>query len=1166
MANLVNEVDFSELGLKIYDARSGEDLKSAHYYSTEGSGNLYFKVQMEKPLLTTDSKIGVCVDVASDSKLITIGEVTTEEKTIDFFYLYTIKVESVASSGANVVTFSGTTEADINRLRLLDYDHRWEKSELKNGTREYKQYFFDNTSTTDTDGNNIFDDTTASGIAARRLFYAGKMQPDYTGSMFQSVTYPIVDFFHQEFIYVIENKSMVWMRRKAGGGVDKLTWGDGYEARNPNGADIATDGGKQTVIPDTNYVVKTARTKDTLKRDLTGTGNMVVYDRTKVQRTSNVLMQPTMAKFVGWPYCGIEAIGADTYKYSDAQPFFFLKPSLDEDGNAMTDWDADDTEVYAKTVFYVNGAHAIPKLDVTSNGQVSTNASGSLLIEDRYYTWEAHQPAETLTVSSTAYCWTPNMQEIAGVGAQLIPGDGNEYYNCKFWRNDGDSFSAALTLDSRQGLIFDNCDFESTWDGYTDDYTGSTELSPALLIKNNSYDNVFTKCNFRLNTVMKEVAYTHWMHADQGGNQCAYHEYNTDFKIFGARDTRADGRYDGGIVVSGQGDNWPDVTPTGNTKIGDTSAILVEDSGNIKFDTCTFKANFAQDCVVCKNADNVDILGCDSETYYHNTEVLYSKYYPSNISDYDNSVYDDAKLNYEGTLSMYEIFVEMFAGEANIMAALAGGDRRNWIGGQYVYKNDWMNGKLGSFSYSTIEMASESITSKNDAQELFETESELKPFKIDEKFEFKPKGFWFTSQSSSVTAKGSTFYGEGIGFYASDLTNSHYLEYEDNRVDTYIDEAYLFRNVNYPKLRGCWGHTISHSVFKFQSCYKPTQYDCEAESDTGFGFEFTKGEATVELTEPYPTDMWRVYDCHVYSGSGLEYDPDSMPAKIDFGTFIQTANSTQDTYVLPEASGIERSLVGIKLYDAPYKAAFRNIYFRNIKNDIDIFKGDNVELYLENAHFAANREIHGTYSSPAYFIHKGFSGVWEYRDIGGSITTSAVYKEKNDNLLNDTSAGFSLSFKSHINNPLGRSTVVLGNSNDETQYLDLVQGMNKVEIFVMARLLDVEKPLTNQDIWLELRYKDRAPGDPHVTTATTRGDYDNIERVVIDETHNSKWKIKGELVPNAKEFKITMFVDAGQDCSCPLSICYEYFTTVGEIYVDPYARLVQIDDAGVEVV
>jgi hypothetical protein len=457
-------------------------------------------------------------------------------------------------------------------------------------------------------------------------------------------------------------------------------------------------------------------------------------------------------------------------------------------------------------------------------------------------------------------------------------------------------------------------------------------------------------------------------------------------------------------------------------------------------------------------------------------------------------------------------------------------------------------------------------TSKIAKQTSYFAADAATPWKTSEKYELKPKGFYFTNQSSSILVKGTEFFGEGIGFFADNCTNKHYLEFEDCRVDTYIDEAYLFRNVHYPKIRGSWGHTISNSVYKFESCLKPVQYDCTAESDTGFGYEYGYSNPTNTLPEPFATNMWRVYDCHIFSGSGIKYDPKSMPAKIDFGTFIQTANSTTSTEVL-EAEGIERSLVGIKLYDSPYKATFRNLYFKNIKNDIDIYKGDNVELYLENAHFAANREIHGTYSSPAYFIHKGFSGVWEYRDIGGSITTSAVFK-KASAVLNsqigivDPQAGFSLSFKSYIDNSLGRSTIVLGNSNDETQYLNLVMGLNKVTVYVMARLLDVEKPLTNQDIWLECRYKDRAPGDPHVVTATTRGVYSNIQRISEDEDHRGMWLINGEQVPNAKEYKIEMIINAGQDCSAPLSICYEYFTTVGEIYVDPYASVIQLDETG----
>jgi hypothetical protein len=1104
---------------------------------------------MEKPLLKVDSKIGVCVDTAEDEKYLGITEVIEEEKTIDFFYLYTLKITGM-NSYVTVSTIAGGNVADINRIRLLDYDHAWEKSEVKDGEAEYVQYFFDNSNTTDASGNDIFDGASATGLEARKVYYSGQYStPFVPGKMFQSIHYPVIDFFHDEFIHVIENKSMVWMRRKSGGGLDSLTWnGSSYAYRNPNKGDESTQNGEVTVIPDTNYVIKAAREKTQITETINSA--QVVVDRTRVQRNSDIVMQPTMAKFVGWPHADVEVIGtgeSQDMKISNATPFYFLKPDFDEASNSTQYWDDDDKDIYPKTTFYINGAHAVPDTD-----QNSTNATGANFVEGKFYRWCTHSPA--MLKNSTNPCWTPNAQEVAGCGSKFIPGDGNEYYNVKFWRNDGDSFSPPVTLDSRQGLIFDTCEFLSIWDGYSVDYTGSTEISEALVIENDSYDNTFINCDFELKTVQKEVVYQHVMsNGGTGTNYCNVHEYLTDNHIFGKREKRVDGSelYEGGIVS-----HTSTGLPTGNQKIGFNQAVFVKDSGNIKFEGCSFKANYGQDCLVTSNADNLDVHGCKAETYYHNTEVLYSKHYVNNTSDYDVEVYNSAKVTYEGTLALYEVFVDMFGSEADIIAAYA-------ARGSY-WGNPYMNGEIAQFDWSTIDAANSSITSKKDAQEDFEAASNDMPFKISEKYELKPKGFWFKDQSSSVSVKGTKFYGEGIGFFVSDCTNSHYLEFENNRVDTYIDEAYLLRNVKYPKLRGCWGHTIAHSVFKFESCLKPVQYDCSAESDTGFGYEFVKGEPTSELTVPFATDMWRVYDCHVLSGSGLEYDPKSMPAKIDFGTFIQTANSTQDTYVLPESSGIERSLVGIKLYDAPYKAAFRNIYFKGIKNDIDIYKGDNVELYLENAHFAANREIHGTYSSPAYFIHKGFSGVWEYRDIGGSITTSAVYKEKNDSLIADTSAGFSLSFKSHIDNPLGRSTVVLGNSNDETQYLDLVQGTNKIEVYIMARLLDVEKPLTNQDIWLELRYKDRAPGDPHVTTATTRGDYSTIERIPFDEYHQSKWKIKQELVPNAYEYKLTLIVEAGQDCSCPLSICYEYFTTVGEIYVDPYARLVQLDEFGAE--
>lgn len=1156
MGRIVTDYDFTDLGLKTLECRPGDKLKTADYYETVNSGTLNLTVELEKPLLKVDSKLGICVDIDSDNKLITIAEVVKEERTPTFMYVYTLDIPGVGIATSSVVTIGETTQADIIKIILLDYDHIWEKSETPDGNREYLQYFFDNTTTTNSNGDDIFDNSTPLGLSSRRTYYEGNAT-GYSGTMFKSTTYPIIDFFHEEFIHVIENKSMVWMRRRGGGGLDRLTW-KGYNAgsagskqqwsKNPLKTESVTNStGEYTIIPDTEVVVPAAREKEPIKEEVS-TKNWKVVDETAVQRTSDIIWQPTMAKFVGWPHCKEETIVGGAIKFSEATPFYFLKPALDIDGNSLSSWDADSPEIYPKTSFYINGAHAIPEWENAStiNGMTRT---GAVNVEGKYYQWTTISP-EKITKTSSVY-WVPNAQEVAGFGAKFIPGDGNEFYNVKFWRNDGDSFAPAMSINSRQGLRFDRCEFLSIWDGYTYDYIGSTEMAEALVIENNSYDNIFENCTFEVKTAQKEVIYGVKFIGDSAGNITTDVEFKADNQIFGKREKRAGGKYNGGLVT----DHGKE--PIGDQKIGYISAVLVEDSGNIKFDNCKFNANFGQTCLISDNADNIEILGSRAETYYHNTEVLYSKHGPSNTTSYDVNNYYNAKTDYEGALTLYDVFINMFGSEVDIIQAHGEGNS--------AYANPYMNGDKGEYSWTTIQAAKSSLDDKSTKGDKFETESGLMPFKISERYEIKPKGFWFKNQSSSVLVKGTEFFGEGIGFFADNCTNRHYLEFENNRVDTYIDEAYLFRNVNYPKLRDCWGHTIAHSVFRFESCLKPVQYNCEAESDTGFGYEFIKAEPTPYLSEPFPTDMWRVYDCHVYSGSGLEYDPKSMPAKIDFGTFIQTANSTQDTYVLPESEGIERSLVGIKLYDSPYKAAFRNLYFKNINNDIDIYKGDNVELYLENAHFAANREIHGTYSSPAYFIHKGFSGVWEYRDIGGSITTSAVQKQKNDLILKDTNAGFSLAFKSHVNNPLGRSTVVLGNSNDETQYLDLVQGLNKITVYMMARLLDVEKPLTNQDIWLELRYKDRAPGDPHVTTSSTRGDYRNVERIVEDTDHRGMWLINGQVVPNAKEFKIEMIVDAGQDCSCPLSICYEYFTTVGEIYIDPYARVVQLDaDTGEE--
>ena len=1177
MARIINDYDFTNLGLKTMTCIGGEKLKSSDYYETLNSGTLRFVIEMTNPLLKVDSKLGICVDIDGDNKLITVAEVVKEERTASFFYNFTLEVTGVAIATDTVVTLTGSTTADIERVILLDYDHIWEKSETPTGEREYLQYYFDNTSTTEVDGSNIYTNTTSAGISARREFYEGT-RTGYSGEMFKSITYPIIDFFHEEFIHVIENKALVWMRRKAGGGLDTLTWKgskfENYKNRNPRDSQSDTNGGSVTVIPDTEVVVEAAREKEVKWVDVslapapnsTAAATIVTIpsDRTSTKRADTIQWQPTMAKFIGWPYCTEQTLGGGVVKFENATPFYFLKPLLDNDvdGNSMIDWDGDNPDVYPKVSFYINGSHAIPNYKVPGDVD-DVDRTGAILHEGKVYNWTTISPAYKVAkyrlgnpaTSPETLCdyFAPNAQEVTGIASYMVPGDGNEFYNVKFWRNDGDSFAPSLKLDSRQGLRFDRCDFLSIWDGYTYDYLGSTEMAEALVITNNSYDNVFENCNFEIKTAHKEVIYNHdivYKYTNKGTTIANYifeqeHIFTADRHIIGKRERRSGGQYNGGIVaVDG-------TLPYGDQKIGHNSAVLVENSGNTTFTDCNFKANYGQTCFISDNADNVTITGSRAETYYHNTELLVSKHTENNNRTVSLSNFISDKLAYKDARSVLEIYLDIFGSENDIITANAkGNDSEN---------NDYMNGKLGNFSWDMITYAYSAYQLNVSKLATFITTTEAAQFRISEKYEYKPKGFWFRNQSSSIDVKGTEFFGEGIGFFVDNCTNSHYLEFENNRVDTYIDEGYLFRNVKYPKLRSCWGHTIAHSVYKFESCLKPVQFDCEAESDTGFGFEYIKGEPTEVLTEPYETDMWRVYDCHVYSGSGIEYDPGSMPAKIDFGTFIQTANSTQDSYVLPEAEGIERSLVGIKLYDMPYKASFRNLYFKGIKNDIDIYKGDNVELYLENAHFAANREIHGTYSSPAYFIHKGFSGVWEYRDIGGAITTSAVTKQKNDLLGADTSAGFSLAFKSHIDNELGRSTVVLGNSNDETQYLQLNEGFNKVTVYLMTRLLDVEKPLTNQDIWLELRFKDRAPGDPHVKTGTTRGNYDAIELIPVDTDHIGMWLINGQPVPNAKEFKIDLIVKAGQDCTCPLSICYEYFTTVGEVYVDPYARVVQLD-------
>ena len=1174
MGQLIKEYDFTELGLKTLECRPGDRLKGVNYYPTEQSGTLEIKLEMDQPFLKPDSKLGICIDIDKDNKLITVAEVVKEEKNANFYFVYTLRVTEVAAAGATILTIGNTTQADVENVILLDYDHIWEKSYDNNGNYDYIQYYFDNTIATAT--NNYF----AKGSADRELYYEG-MWPGQ-GPQYKTTTYPIVDFFHDEFIHVIENKAMVWMRRKSGGGVDKLTYRsvnygasyqngtDDYKSRNPSGA-INT-----VAIPDTEYHIVAAR-----PRDLSVGSNVTefTYNTTKTywfkdithsSRSDDINMQATMAKFVGWPMCEVSTITGGAQKYKDADPFFFLKPTLDMIGNTLTTWDADSRITYPKTSFYINGAHAIPTLTYDRYRAGCYQSADGVSIKGK---WSVYTPAEQTYTPGGAgiqkYTWVPNAQEIAGIGGRFVPGDGNEYYNVKFWRNDGDAESPTVLLNSKQGLRFDNCDFLSIWDGYSDKYKGSTEVAPALIVSNSSYDNVFNNCTFEVKTTVQEVAYKHIMNnlvVGTGTDIVDYTEeqiFSADKCIFGDKKTvpggkaeysyRLIGGTDGGCTDT---NNIKPNNSAGYNKLGGLSAAIIKDSGNITFNECSFTANFGQNCLTASNTDNLTILGSKAETYYHNTENLYRDFYdfnqitPSDVTLYNNYI---TSLNaYVPSLQLFRYYVKLFGSTDRIIVAFAGGN------------NASTNPFVSMYSWATINAANSALTDKKTKETAYIAAYQAAPFKKNQDNRYKPKGFWIKDESSSCLIKGTNFYGEGIGFLVENLTNRHYIELEDTRVDTYMDEAYIFRDVNYPKLRNCWGHTIAHSVFRFESCIKPVQYNCKAESDTGFGFEFIAGSPTANVSTPFPTDMWRVNDCHIFSGSGLEFDPESMPAKIDFGTFIQTANSKIDSYVLPDSVGTERSLVGIKLYDAPYKATLRNLYFKGIKNDIDIYKGDNVELYLENSHFNANREVHGTYSAPAYFIHKGFSGVWEYRDIGGTITTSAVSKMKKDGDEADQNAGFSLAFKSYTNNLLGRNTIVLGNSNDETQYLNLTQGLNKITVFLMARLLDVEKPLTNQDIWLELRYKDRAPGDPHVTTASTRGHYTRVERIEEDTDHRNRWLINGEVVPNAKEFKIDLIVKAGQDCSCPLAICYEYFTTVGEIYIDPYARIVQLDDQGFE--
>jgi len=918
-------------------------------------------------------------DADSEQGCITEGQITSITKIDDYRFTYTISIENDAAA-------LGLNGQPVTEVALLDYDHYILPVE-KNGTTSFITYYFDNLALDE-------------AIAQEKDYYAGSASTPFAGAQYKDPKYPIVDFFDRKFTQTLENDAIVWVRAKGNGGADTITYKDSSTNKFTIGSDANFTGNPE--YPDAYYIqVAESRTS------YDATGDMTPSIPKDVQLGS------TTAKFIGWPSAS-DNEATDELVIENASPFYFLKPEgvVGVDGSA---WDDDG----ASATFVINGAHQVSPESL--NGMVSVSDGGDY--DDDYWTnghmivsgnnqGQLVKTTYTGSVDATDY----SSQRVMSVGGAFIPGDGNEFYNIEFYRNDGVATEGVVKVETRQGIIFDNCKFTSEWDGYkgkaTGDvvdtnvpYIGTSQLGSCIKVSD-AFDITFKGCEFN-----RKSAY-----------------------VLGAIDW-----------PTGQVPQLDSIVVGQEASYGKVPAVDAKKSGNLTFDGCSGINSHGQTVFQFDDVDNLDMENCISETYYQGTP--------------------------KGSREVID----------------------------------------------------------------------------------KPIGYLVNNNSTSMWLKGCSFYGEGIGFYVENLKEMVYPLIEDCSAIANGEEAFYFREVKYPKLRNCKGETISKNVFLFEGCEDPILFNCTAESDTGYGFAFKTIEFSDYITKP--STYWRTNDCHILSGSGLTFDETSLPGKIDFGTFIQTANIYKEIYGDVVVS--DRSLVGLKLWDAPYKTTIRNMYFKNIVNDVDIDKGPNVELYLENTHFAGIKEIEGEYNSPAYFIHKGFSGVWEYRDIGGSITTSAV---KLIPTTEETTAGyvpgeFSLSFKSSVNNELGRPSITLGNSNEETQYLDLTKGTNKITIYVMTRLLDVENPLTDLGLWAEVKYKDRSPGDPHIATATTRGRFDDYAKLTEDTEHISSWMISNTMVPDSKAYKIEFEVVAGQDCSAPLTICYEHYTTVGEVYVAPYAKV-----------
>lgn len=934
---------------------------------------------------------------------------------IDYVFEYSLLVEGYKIKTSGMVDFA--LNPDLLEVSFLDYEHQIVPVD-KNGVVSVVEYYFDNSAKNALVTANY---TNVSG--AKTDYWNGTLGSASTssnwvtgtnhfqGEAFVNSKYPIIDFFDPKFTQTLENDAIIWVRRKAAGGSDTITFkGTTGDASFTTGT---LTGSKVNYGEDMYYISVAAQ------RSIPDPTSDV--DFTPVQAKS-VQLPSTTARFVGWPTGEVDELANGNLEVAKkCTPFFFLKPdnTVGVDG---VNWDADTQKT---PTWFVNGAHQVSPANVSTiltafpEINISKNASTSSVLLANFAGAANIKFTGAFDDSHTSGLRTNS------IGGTFIPGDGNEFYNMRFYRNDGVKTSGAVTLATRQGLRFENCTFQSEWDGRGKDittanggiyYQGTSTLGPTIDISD-CYDLDFVNCKFVRNSYMTQGV-TNW-----------------------PRPT------DGGI---------PQVNPIvmgADILYGGVAAINANNVGNLKLKGCVANNNYGQNCYDFGNVDNLDLENCSGETYYHGT----------------------------------------------------GRGRTS---------------------------------------------------------DLRPMGYKIDAGSTSVWLKGCNFYGEGVGFYFKDLKDMVYPMVENCSAVANGEEAYWVENVNYMKMRNCNGETISKPVYYYKNSLNSSLFNCTAQSDTGTGFTFDVGSR-----------YWRTNDCHILSGSGLQFDVSAIPGKIDFGTFIQTANSLDSVFTAPyvHTSTDERSLIGIKLHDYPYKATFRNLYFRGVKNDIDIDKGPNVELYLENSHFTANKEIQGEYNSPAYFIHKGFSGVWEYRDIGGSITTSAVRKmngfldaETTGNNANYIQPDFSLSFKSSVNNELGRPSITLGNSNEETQYLELKQGWNKITVYLMGRLLDVENPLTDNSIWMELKYKDRAPGDPHIATATTRSAFDKTKKLKNDEQHQDQWMISGTRVPDQKAFKMDMYVKAGQDCSCPLTICYEYYTTIGEIYVSPYARVVNFSNRPLE--